>query len=111
MKLAAALLLCAALARATDATDECASSLAIEDVERYKRDGYVIIRSLFSAAEADVLRAEQLLSHRVSGHLLRGTVKASFVPLKALVERVGDQRARPVRPRLVPRTLLWEASW
>ena len=49
----AALLLCAALARATDATDECASSLAIEDVERYKRDGYVIIRNLFSAAEAD----------------------------------------------------------
>ena len=56
MKRAAALLLCAALARATDATDECASSLAIEDVERYKRDGYVIIRNLFSAAEADVLR-------------------------------------------------------
>ena len=56
MKLAAALLLCAALARATDATDECASSLAIEDVERYKRDGYVIIRNFFSAAEADVLR-------------------------------------------------------
>ena len=51
-----ALLLCAALARATDATDECASSLAIEDVERYQTDGYVIIRNLFSAAEADVLR-------------------------------------------------------
>ena len=56
MMYAAALLLCAALARATDATDECASSLAIEDVERYQRDGYVIIRNLFSAAEAGVLR-------------------------------------------------------
>ena len=53
---ATSLLMCAALARATDATDECASSLAIEDVERYQRDGYVIIRNLFSAAEADVLR-------------------------------------------------------
>ena len=53
---ATALLLCAALAFATDATDECASSLAIEDVERYQRDGYVIVRNLFSAAEADVLR-------------------------------------------------------
>ena len=52
----ALLLIMAALARATDATDECASSLAIEDVERYQRDGYVIIRNLFSAAEADVLR-------------------------------------------------------
>ena len=38
-------------------TDECASSLAIEDVERYHNDGYVIIRNLFSAAEADVLRS------------------------------------------------------
>ena len=56
MMYAALLLIVAALARATDATDECASSLAIEDVERYKRDGYVIIRNLFSAAEADVLR-------------------------------------------------------
>jgi hypothetical protein len=53
---AALLLIVAALASATDATDECASSLAIEDVERYQRDGYVIIRNLFSAAEADVLR-------------------------------------------------------
>ena len=56
MKRAAALLLCAALARATDATDECAASLAIEDVESYHKNGYVIIRNLFSAAEADVLR-------------------------------------------------------
>ena len=55
MMYATSLLLCAALARATDATDECASSLAIEDVERYHKDGYVIIRNLFSAAEAGVL--------------------------------------------------------
>ena len=51
MMYVALLLIMAALARATDATDECASSLAIEDVERYQRDGYVIIRNLFSAAE------------------------------------------------------------
>ena len=44
------------LARAID-TEDCASSaLADTDVERYHKDGYVIIRNLFSAAEADVLR-------------------------------------------------------
>ena len=49
----AGLLLIAALAHAAE---ECASSLAAEDVDRYHKDGYVIIRNLFSTAEVDVLR-------------------------------------------------------
>ena len=51
MMYVALLLIMAALARATDATDECAASLSAEDVEHYHNDGYVIIRGLFSAAE------------------------------------------------------------
>ena len=50
---------CASSASALADTEECASSasaLADMDVERYHKDGYVIIRNLFSAAEADVLR-------------------------------------------------------
>ena len=44
------------LARAID-TEDCASSaLADTDVLRYQSDGYVIIRNLFSAAEAELLR-------------------------------------------------------
>ena len=45
------------LARAIE--EDCASSasaLADTDLERYHKDGYVIVRNLFSAAEADVLR-------------------------------------------------------
>ena len=36
--------------------ESSASALADTDVDRYHKDGYVIIRNLFSAAEADVLR-------------------------------------------------------
>ena len=44
------------LARAID-TEDCASSaLADTDVDRYHKDGYVIVRNLFSAAEASLLR-------------------------------------------------------
>ena len=40
------------LARAIDTTEDCASSaLADTDVDRYHKDGYVIVRNLFSAAE------------------------------------------------------------
>ena len=49
---------CASSASALADTQDCASSAALTDtdVERYHKDGYVIIRNLFSAAEADVLR-------------------------------------------------------
>jgi ectoine hydroxylase-related dioxygenase (phytanoyl-CoA dioxygenase family) len=56
MMYATALLLLACRAALSRATDECAASLSAEDVARYQSDGYVIIRNLFSAAEADVLR-------------------------------------------------------
>ena len=36
--------------------ESSASTLADTDVDRYHKDGYVIVRNLFSAAEAEVLR-------------------------------------------------------
>ena len=50
---------CASSASALADTEDCESSAALTDtdVDRYHKDGYVIVRNLFSAAEAAVLRS------------------------------------------------------